>query len=63
MIRSVRLMASRCSSPLSAPGVLGKSQDFSVAQYDLQTRRFRTLPGSEGMLGPRWSPDGRWFPM
>jgi Tol biopolymer transport system component len=42
-------------------GVLGKSQDFSVVQYDLQTRRFSTVPGSEGMLGPRWSPDGRYI--
>jgi eukaryotic-like serine/threonine-protein kinase len=42
-------------------GVLGKSEDFSVAEYDLQTRKFSTLPGSEGMLGPRWSPDGRYI--
>jgi Tol biopolymer transport system component len=46
---------------LYPPEVLGKSQDFSVAQYDLQTKRFSTLPGSEGMLGPRWSPDGRYI--
>jgi serine/threonine protein kinase/Tol biopolymer transport system component len=45
---------------LYPPGVLGKPQDFSVAQYDLQTRKFTTLPGSERMLGPRWSPDGHY---
>ena len=43
------------------PGISGKPQDFSVAQYDLQTRKFTTLPGSESMLGPRWSPDGRYI--
>ena len=32
-----------------------------MAQYDLQTRKFTTLPGSESMLGPRWSPDGRYI--
>ncbi len=45
---------------LYPPGA-GEPQDFSVAQYDLQTRKFTTLPGSEGMLGPRWSPDGRYI--
>ena len=41
-------------------GGLGKAEDFSVAQYDLQTKKITTLAGSEGMLGPRWSPDGRY---
>jgi Tol biopolymer transport system component len=32
----------------------------SVIQLlDLKTRRFSKLPGSEGLLGPQWSPDGR----
>jgi Tol biopolymer transport system component len=39
----------------------GKPEDFAVAQYDLQTKKFGTLPGSQGMLGPRWSPDGRYI--
>jgi len=44
------------------PGVSGtKPQDFSVVQFDLQTRKISTLPGSEGMLAPRWSPDGRFI--
>jgi serine/threonine protein kinase/Tol biopolymer transport system component len=42
-------------------GAFGKSPDFSVVQYDLQTRKLSTLPGSQGMLGPRWSPDGRYI--
>ena len=42
-------------------GVLARSQDYSVTQYELQTRKFTTLPGSESMLGPRWSPDGRYI--
>jgi len=46
---------------LYPPGGLGKSQDFSVAQYDLQTKQMTTLSGSAGMLGPRWSPDGRYI--
>jgi Tol biopolymer transport system component len=46
---------------LYPPEMAGKPQDFSVAEYDLQTRRFTMLAGSEGMLGPRWSPDGRYI--
>jgi len=46
---------------LYPPGVVGTNpKDFSIAQFDLQTRKLTTLPGSEGMLGPRWSPDGRY---
>jgi Tol biopolymer transport system component len=37
-----------------------RPQDYSVVQFDLQTKKITTLPGSEGMLGPRWSPDGRY---
>src|SRR5205823_1430698 len=40
-------------------GVSGKPEDFSTVQYDLQTKKFTTIPGSEQTLGPRWSPDGR----
>ena len=42
-------------------GVVGKPEDFSVAQYDLQARKFSTLAGSEAKVGPRWSPDGRYI--
>ena len=43
------------------PGVAGNPQDFSLLQYDLQTRKITPLAGSEGLLGPRWSPDGRYI--
>jgi serine/threonine protein kinase/Tol biopolymer transport system component len=42
-------------------GLEGKPEDFSAAQYDLQTKRFTKLGGSEGTVGPRWSPDGRYI--
>jgi len=46
---------------LYPPGVAGILQrDFSVVQFDLQTRKISALSGSEGMLAPRWSPDGRY---
>ncbi len=47
---------------LYPPGVVGKNpKDFSIAQFDLQTKKMTTLAGSEGMLGPRWSPDGHYI--
>jgi len=46
---------------LYPPGATGSPSDYSVAQYDLQSRKFSTLAGSEGTLGPRWSPDGRYI--
>jgi eukaryotic-like serine/threonine-protein kinase len=30
-------------------------------RIDLETRAVSTLPGSEGMFSPHWSPDGRWI--
>ena len=33
----------------------------AVHQVDLKTRRVSTLPGSEGLFSPRWSPDGRYI--
>ena len=47
---------------LYPPGIIStRPQDFSVVQFDLQTKKFSILPGSEGMVGPRWSPDGRYI--
>jgi Tol biopolymer transport system component len=44
------------------PGLVSANQeDFSIVQFDLQTRKFSSLAGSAGMLGPRWSPDGRYI--
>jgi Tol biopolymer transport system component len=30
-------------------------------QYDLASGRVSTIPGSEGLFSPRWSPDGRYI--
>ena len=35
--------------------------DVSIQVVDLKTRRVSTLPGSQGMRSPRWSPDGRFI--
>ncbi len=34
----------------------------SIRVFDLATRQVSTLPGSQGMYSPRWSPDGRYIP-
>jgi Tol biopolymer transport system component len=47
---------------LYPPGLVSrKSEDYSVGQFDLQEKKMRVLPGSKGMLAPRWSPDGRYI--
>jgi len=47
---------------LYPPGLVStKPQDYSVGQFDLQAKKITTLSGSEGMLAPRWSPDGRYI--
>jgi Tol biopolymer transport system component len=38
-----------------------RAEDYSVVQFDLQTRIVSTLAGSTGMWAPRWSPDGRYI--
>ncbi len=37
----------------------GPSRVLAIHVMDLKTRQVSTLPGSEGLYGPRWSPDGR----
>jgi Tol biopolymer transport system component/DNA-binding winged helix-turn-helix (wHTH) protein len=37
------------------------SSTMSVHLIDLKTRRVSKLPGSEGLYGPQWSPDGRYI--
>ncbi len=40
------------------------SQGFgraTIRVLDMKTRRVSTLPGSEGLYSPRWSPDGRYI--
>jgi Tol biopolymer transport system component len=34
----------------------------SIRVFDSATRQVSTLPGSQGMYSPRWSPDGRYIP-
>jgi Tol biopolymer transport system component len=33
----------------------------AIHVLDVRTRKFSTLPGSEGLFSPRWSPDGRYI--
>lgn len=42
----------------------GNSNDSASAVriLDLKTGKVSTLPGSQGMFSPRWSPDGRYIP-
>jgi len=39
----------------------GSSNDYSILQLDLQTKKTSTLPGSIGLWAPRWSPNGRYI--
>ena len=43
---------------LSRPG---DARLLTLHVIDLKTHQVSTLPGSEGMWSPRWSPDGRWI--
>ena len=36
------------------------ARTIAIHLFDLRTRRVSTLPGSEGLFSPRWSPDGRY---
>lgn len=38
-----------------------KSLPKAIYIVDLQTRQVTTLPNSEGLFSPRWSPDGRYI--
>ena len=39
----------------------GSSQPTHIYAIDLRTRSVSTLPGSDGLFSPRWSPDGRFI--
>ncbi len=44
------------------PDLMGKeSGSHAIEMVDLKTLVTETLPDSEGMFSPRWSPDGRWI--
>jgi Tol biopolymer transport system component len=36
-----------------------KPRGMAIHMLDLKTRQISTLPGSEGLYSPRWSPNGR----
>jgi len=40
---------------------LGKSETLTVDIADMKTRQISSIPGSEGLFSPRWSPDGRYL--
>jgi dipeptidyl aminopeptidase/acylaminoacyl peptidase len=43
-------------------GVMGKDSKIHTLQFlDLRNRHIDTVPGSEGLYSPRWSPDGRYI--
>jgi Tol biopolymer transport system component len=37
-----------------------KTGTRAVYEFNLETRKETKLPGSDGLFGPRWSPDGRY---
>jgi Tol biopolymer transport system component len=41
-------------------GIVGE-EELSIKILDLESRHITTLPGSEGLYSPRWSPDGRYL--
>ena len=44
------------------PDLMGKeSGSHAIEILDLKTLKIETIPGSEGMFSPRWSPDGHWI--
>jgi len=40
-------------------GITGNADAIHI--FDLKTRQISTLPGSDKMFSPRWSPDGRYI--
>ena len=46
----------------SVPELMGQSDaSSSLERLDLSTREVTTIPHTEGMYSPRWSPDGRYL--
>ncbi len=42
-------------------GYLHDEQSISIRIIDLKTHEVTSIPGSEGLFSPRWSPDGRYI--
>jgi len=45
-------------SPEGSRVAFGRQGDTSIYILDLKTRQVSTVPGSDGLFSPRWSPDG-----
>jgi hypothetical protein len=43
------------------PALDNESSRNVIRLVNLKTRKVETLPGSEGLFSPRWSPDGRFI--
>jgi Tol biopolymer transport system component len=41
--------------------LLATERHVTIHLLDLATRRISTIPGSDGLFSPRWSPDGRYI--
>lgn len=44
-----------------APVNMEHSIKSEIRVFDLQTKESKTIPGSQGMYSPRWSPDGHYL--
>ena len=42
-------------------GYVVGAANLSISMLDLKTHKLSTIPGSEGLFSPRWSPDGRYI--
>jgi serine/threonine protein kinase/Tol biopolymer transport system component len=42
-------------------GLPAGQKESDIRTLDLKTRQVTTIPGSNGMFSPRWSPDGRYL--
>lgn len=51
-----RLVFGRSSAPTS-----GRQQGAVICVVDLTSQKVSVLPGSEGLISPRWSPDGKYI--
>jgi Tol biopolymer transport system component len=54
---SIAFGAAASDKPASSRSPLARA-DTSIHVVDVKTHRVSTLPGSQGMWSPRWSPDG-----
>jgi len=42
-------------------GYMAGAANLSISLLDLKAQKVTTIPGSEGLFSPRWSPDGRYI--